>query len=121
YPYNGSTSNTAAAKNVIPTLLCPSNPLSTYRTNGADSSGYGCTDYTSIPYVEAAAGIGGSGFAPSALTGAQYPTAYYKKYLASDSGVMKASKSVQLQIDNASIVQSIDATFGLPKVGDVAD
>ncbi len=121
YPYNGSSSNTAAAQAVIPTFLCPANPLSNLRTNGADSLGYGCTDYTSVPYVEGAAGIASPGYAPSALTGAQYPLSYYKKYLAADAGVVKASKSVQLQIDSAAITASIDATYGCTKMTDIAD
>lgn len=49
YPYNDNVNalpNQQAAKTVIPTLLCPSNPLRP--SSGADSLGYGYTDYMPI-------------------------------------------------------------------------
>jgi prepilin-type N-terminal cleavage/methylation domain-containing protein/prepilin-type processing-associated H-X9-DG protein len=44
--YNGQ----AAAKNVIPTFLCPSNPARP--ESGRDSFGYGYTDYMPIAYTD---------------------------------------------------------------------
>jgi prepilin-type N-terminal cleavage/methylation domain-containing protein/prepilin-type processing-associated H-X9-DG protein len=51
YAYNDpvAPNNTNAAQNVVPTYLCPSNPL---RPSGQDSSGYGYTDYGPIIYTD---------------------------------------------------------------------
>ena len=51
YAYNDTAApqNIAAAGNVIPSYLCPSNPL---RPSGQDSSGYGYTDYGPIIYTD---------------------------------------------------------------------
>jgi type II secretory pathway pseudopilin PulG len=51
-PYNDPTApqNKAAAQTVIPTYLCPSNPI---RPNsGRDSLGYGYCDYQPIAYID---------------------------------------------------------------------
>jgi prepilin-type N-terminal cleavage/methylation domain-containing protein/prepilin-type processing-associated H-X9-DG protein len=48
-PYNASPGNQAAAKNVIDTYLCPTNPLRP--KGGADSLGYGYCDYMPIAYA----------------------------------------------------------------------
>ena len=50
--YNQSSANITAAKTVIPSLLCPTNPLRNLRTSGdRDSSGYGVSDYAPCPYT----------------------------------------------------------------------
>ena len=51
YAYNdpAAPNNSIVAQNVIPTYLCPSNPL---RPSGQDSSGYGYTDYGPIIYTD---------------------------------------------------------------------
>jgi prepilin-type N-terminal cleavage/methylation domain-containing protein/prepilin-type processing-associated H-X9-DG protein len=52
YAYNDpvAPNNIAAAKNVIPSLLCPSNPIRP--ANGLDAEGYGYTDYGPIIYTD---------------------------------------------------------------------
>ncbi len=47
--YNATPGNQAAAKAVVPTLVCPSNPL---RAEPRDSQGYGCTDFAPVYYVD---------------------------------------------------------------------
>ncbi len=49
-PYNGSPGNIAVAQQVIPTYLCPSNPVRP--ANGRDSLGYGYCDYMPIAYCD---------------------------------------------------------------------
>jgi len=49
-PYNASAQNIAAAQNVIPTYLCPSNPIRP--DNGRDSLGFGYCDYQPIAYID---------------------------------------------------------------------
>lgn len=66
YVYNDNANapnNVAAAKTVIPTYLCPSNPLRP--SNGADSLGYGYTDYMPI----AGTTLGATGFGPLHVAG----------------------------------------------------
>ena len=41
-PYNATEGNRQTAQNVVPTFICPTNPL---RDRPADSLGYGCVDY----------------------------------------------------------------------------
>src|SRR5262249_24084708 len=48
--YNGTPGNIAAAQNVIPEYLCPSNPLRP--ASGRDTLGYGYCDYMPIAYVD---------------------------------------------------------------------
>ena len=49
-PYNGAANNIAVAKTVVPTFLCPSNPIRP--SSGRDSLGYGYTDYMPIAYTD---------------------------------------------------------------------
>jgi prepilin-type N-terminal cleavage/methylation domain-containing protein/prepilin-type processing-associated H-X9-DG protein len=58
YAYNDPTvaGNQTAAQNVIPSFLCPSNPLRP--TSGADSLGYGYTDYAATVYTDIDPGTG---------------------------------------------------------------
>jgi prepilin-type N-terminal cleavage/methylation domain-containing protein/prepilin-type processing-associated H-X9-DG protein len=48
--YNDTPGNIAAAKNVIPTYLCPSSPLRP--SGGQDNEGYGFTDYGPTVYTD---------------------------------------------------------------------
>jgi prepilin-type processing-associated H-X9-DG protein len=52
YPYNDTTApqNQAAAQNLVPSFLCPSNPLRS--PDGLDSFGYGYVDYGPIVYTD---------------------------------------------------------------------
>jgi prepilin-type processing-associated H-X9-DG protein len=110
-----AASNKTAAQTVIPVLLCPTNPLSGLRSAGRDSSGYGCTDYTTVPYVDTPAG--GAALAQTAMTGAPYPTNFYRLYSAS--GTVAPGKA--LQLDNVANFGKIDALYGLAKIGDIGD
>jgi prepilin-type N-terminal cleavage/methylation domain-containing protein/prepilin-type processing-associated H-X9-DG protein len=126
YPYNDTRApgNQAAAMTAIKTFLCPDNNLKDLRypsPNGlqasVDSFGYGVSDYTTIPYVESAAGPNGATqkFALAAMTGAQYPVTFYHNFAngiasalpaattpatttnpATQAGVIPISKCVQL-------------------------
>jgi prepilin-type N-terminal cleavage/methylation domain-containing protein/prepilin-type processing-associated H-X9-DG protein len=49
-PYNYSVTNVAVAQTVIPTFLCPSNPVRP--TNGQDSKSFAYTDYMVVGYVD---------------------------------------------------------------------
>jgi prepilin-type N-terminal cleavage/methylation domain-containing protein len=64
-PYNASAQNIAAAQSVIPTFLCPSNPIRPDK--GQDSLGFGYCDYQPIAYVD----INGNPVPP--LTGTGIP------------------------------------------------
>jgi prepilin-type N-terminal cleavage/methylation domain-containing protein/prepilin-type processing-associated H-X9-DG protein len=119
YPYNATPGNQAAAGAVIPSFLCPSNPLSNFRSGNRDSVGFGVTDYTTIPYVEGAPG--GVALAATALTGQSYPLGYYKKFLAADAGTVAHAKSVQLDTLTPAILTKVDPLWGLCKVGDIRD
>jgi prepilin-type N-terminal cleavage/methylation domain-containing protein len=57
-PYNATAGNIAAAQTVVPTYLCPSNPIRP--SNGKDSLGFGYCDYQPIAYVD----INIAGFVP---------------------------------------------------------
>ncbi|MBY0232006.1 MAG: DUF1559 domain-containing protein [Gemmataceae bacterium] len=96
FQYNDTRApgNQVVAKTRIATYLCPTNPLSNLRNNGLDSNGFACTDYTTVPYVEGAAG--GIALAETALTGSMYPPTYYKKFLDAAAGTVPVSKSYQL-------------------------
>jgi prepilin-type N-terminal cleavage/methylation domain-containing protein/prepilin-type processing-associated H-X9-DG protein len=48
--YNGSTGNIVAAKSVVQTYLCPTNPARP--ASGRDSLGYGYCDYMPIAYTD---------------------------------------------------------------------
>lgn len=49
FAYNANPQNDAAAKQAIPAFICPSNA---WRPSATDQSGYGCTDYGPIYYVD---------------------------------------------------------------------
>ena len=129
-PINGepvaAPQNGVISKNVIDIFLCPNNPLSTLRTNNADSFGYGTTDYAPLPYVENVADgiapasmVGNSTsipLAPGAMCGAQYPNSYYKLY-ASTNPVINPAKLIHL--DNVTNFGMIDQNFALAKISDM--
>jgi prepilin-type N-terminal cleavage/methylation domain-containing protein/prepilin-type processing-associated H-X9-DG protein len=113
--------NKAISQQIIPTLLCPSNPLSDFRNNGFDSAGYGCTDYAPVPYVENALDANGNPtipLAPGAMTGKMYPNNFYKLYT-STNPVINQNKLIHL--DNVTNFGKIDQNYGLAKMSDIAD
>ncbi|MGE3807010.1 MAG: DUF1559 domain-containing protein [Gemmataceae bacterium] len=122
--YNQATNATnGAGKDVIPALFCPTNPLSEDRVDGnKDTQGYGCADYTSIPYTQIDAnGVdqGGAGlFWTTALTGKQYSQTDYQDYGSAPSGV---SSSKMVQLKPVTTGSTVDAMQGLPKISDIRD
>lgn len=120
YRYNQTPGNIAASGATPKIFFCPSNPLAGDRVGGTrDSAGYGCADYTTVPYIQLdAAGNSSSGYFMSATTGKTYPAAYYKDYGSPPPGVA-ASKMVQL--DHALPPGTIDALYGLPRVSEITD
>src|SRR5262245_1319505 len=95
FRYNQTPGNVVASSFSIPTLLCPSNPLSSDRPlNGRDSAGFGCADYAPVPYVSAPIPGSAAAFLPGALTGAVYPLGFYKLY--GGSATINPIKKVQL-------------------------
>lgn len=120
YRYNQTPGNIAVAGMTPPIFFCPSNPLAGDRTGGkTDSQGFGCCDYTTVPYIQLNPdGSSGSGYFKSATTGKQYPDAFYRHYGAPPPGV-GASKMVQL--DHTLPPGTIDAMYGLPTIGEILD
>jgi prepilin-type N-terminal cleavage/methylation domain-containing protein/prepilin-type processing-associated H-X9-DG protein len=117
--------NAVVSKTIIDIFLCPNNPLSALRVNGADTAGYGTLDYAPLPYVETPAdGTHPAGststipLAPGAMTGAQYPNSMYKLY-ASSNPVVNPNKLIHL--DNVTNFGKIDQNFGLAKIADCSD
>jgi prepilin-type processing-associated H-X9-DG protein len=81
-----------------------------------DSNGYGCADYTTVPYIQLDAnGASTSGYFHSATTGKTYPSQFYRDYGSPPPGVA-ASKMVQLDH-----TQVVDALFGLPTIAEITD
>jgi len=118
YRYNQTPGNIAASGATAPIFFCPSNPLAGDRVGGKkDTSGYGCADYTTVPYVQLDVnGASTSAYFKSATTGSSYPDASYRDFGAAPPGVA-ANKMVQL--DPA--VLTIDALAGLPTLGEITD
>ena len=81
YRYDQTPGNIAAAKNVPAIFFCPENGLSADRLDGKrDNAGFGCVDYTPLPYTaltDGAASTAGGPLWPTALTGRGYPSQYY--------------------------------------------
>ncbi len=127
--------NKIVSQVVIPTFICPTNPLSNYRFANKDSQGYGCNDYAPLPYVENAyAVLGGASktpLAPAAMTGSQYqPNAanggasMYRDYTgvgncAPANPVINPNKTIHL--DNVTNFGNIDPNWGLAKIADCTD
>jgi prepilin-type N-terminal cleavage/methylation domain-containing protein/prepilin-type processing-associated H-X9-DG protein len=125
--------NQVVAQSVIPTFLCPTNPvLSGFRINNKDAEGYACNDYAPLPYVENAAGIAATNvILPAAMTGQQYPDSFYKNYSANATAPVSTKKTIHLNVPgtinitnslgNPVTVGQIDSTFGLAKMSDLRD
>jgi prepilin-type processing-associated H-X9-DG protein len=76
YPYNDAAnapSNPLAAKSVVPSYLCPANPVRP--KTGQDSLGYGYTDYAPIGYVDIEGQVGVAGVANNPIRNATTPNA----------------------------------------------
>jgi hypothetical protein len=127
YRYNETAQNRIASGQTTPIFFCPSNPLANDRVGGKkDSQGYGCCDYTTVPYIQLdAAGNSSSGYWLSSTTGKSYPdpnplTPENEAYTLYAMGMpppgVSASKMVQL-----SLGIPIDAMFGLPKLSEITD
>jgi prepilin-type N-terminal cleavage/methylation domain-containing protein/prepilin-type processing-associated H-X9-DG protein len=125
YRYNETPSNIAAAGQTSPIFFCPTNPLAGDRVGGKkDNSGYGCADFTTVPYIQLdPAGNSSASFWASATTGKSYPdpnpltpeNEAYTHYGMAPPGV-SSSKMVQL-----SIGVPIDALYGLPGLAEITD
>lgn len=114
--------NAVAAGSAPPIFFCPTNPLAGDRAGGnRDRSGFGCFDYTSVPYCQVLPDGTSSGtvYFKTALTGKQYPDAYYKDFGAPPPAVA-ASKMVQLDVVGLP-PGTIDANYGLPKIAEITD
>lgn len=109
--YNETATNIDASKATPPIFFCPTNPISGDRTsNGTrDDDGYGCFDYTTVPYLQS-----GNVLHPTALTGATYPDAQYTLMTSTHATVAAIKKLVLINT-------GVDALFGLPKITDIAD
>src|SRR5262249_6064417 len=112
--------NQAAAATKVPTLFCPTNPLSKDRIDGRDSAGYACADYTAVPYtqIDATGASTSSTFWATALTGKQYPLNLYTNFTTTDTRV---ASSKTFQLDTVANPGAIDALYGLPKIADIID
>jgi prepilin-type N-terminal cleavage/methylation domain-containing protein/prepilin-type processing-associated H-X9-DG protein len=131
-----ATQNKTVASQVIPTFLCPTNPLSNLRIAAKDSAGYGCTDYATVGSVLNAWAVPGGPatyIAPAALTGSAYPNSFYCNYRGSNpagctgtgwNNVPSASvisPSKMLQLDNVANFGNIDQNYGCAHIEDVRD
>jgi prepilin-type N-terminal cleavage/methylation domain-containing protein/prepilin-type processing-associated H-X9-DG protein len=128
YRYNQSPGNIAASAAAPAIFYCPENQLSADRPDGKrDSQGFGCVDYTPLPYTQLdPTGVNvGTVFWQTALTGKQYPNAYYKDFGVDAAGFVKPSKTWQLDALTWNPVggtdAKIDALYGLPTMGDITD
>ena len=120
YRYNQTPGNIAASGATPPIFYCPTNPLAGDRVGGKkDTAGYGCADYTTVPYIQLDAnGAATSGYFKSATTGSSYPDNFYRDFGTAPPGVA-ANKMVQLDtVANAGL---IDALYGLPKMSEILD
>jgi prepilin-type N-terminal cleavage/methylation domain-containing protein/prepilin-type processing-associated H-X9-DG protein len=121
FRYNQTPGNATAAGATPPVFFCPSNPLAGDRVGGRkDTAGFGCFDYTTVPYVQLdAAGASTTAYFKAALTGSAYPDNYYTDFtsLGVPTGV---NPNKMVQLDNV-LVPTIDALFGLPKIAEILD
>ena len=141
YRYNDTAvpQNQKAAGATPAIFFCPENPLSKDRVDGRDSAGFGCADYSPLPYSQLGAdgsngdaySVGSPGpngetsaqFWPTALTGRQYPDAvagvingatvagYYKDFGVDAAGFVKASKTWQLDSSTFNPVGGLNAAI----------
>jgi prepilin-type N-terminal cleavage/methylation domain-containing protein/prepilin-type processing-associated H-X9-DG protein len=120
FRYNETQANANVAALAPPVFYCPSNPLAGDRVGGKfDSAGFGCMDYTTIPYVQMAAdGSSTSSYWKAALTGKQWPENLYSGFTV-PAGV-EASKNIQLY-NGPGATAGIDAQYGSPTIGEIVD
>jgi prepilin-type N-terminal cleavage/methylation domain-containing protein/prepilin-type processing-associated H-X9-DG protein len=118
--------NTLAAKSMPAVFLCPTNPYANLRTGGVgrDSSGYGCTDYTTVPYNTDTSG----NFNAAALTGKIYKNpnpanawnSAYVHYPTGSDPLVNPAKCVQM---NGAMLKAgkLDGMYGLPTLAEITD
>ena len=114
--------NAIAAGAAPPIFFCPTNPLAGDRVGCTrDQNGFGCADYTSVPYCQMLPDGTNSGtvYFKTALTGKQYPDSYYKDFGAPPDPSVAASKMVQLDVVN--LCPNIDPNYGLPTIAEITD
>jgi prepilin-type N-terminal cleavage/methylation domain-containing protein/prepilin-type processing-associated H-X9-DG protein len=143
FRYNQTPGNIAASGATPAIFYCPENPLAGDRVNNRDSQGFGCSDYTSLPYTQLGAdGSDGSRYSVAtpgpngetspkfwhcALTGKAYPDAYYRDFtsiLTPGDGAVFVSASKVWQLDqnlNTTLNAPIDAQYGSPKIDEIID
>lgn len=124
FRYNSTTSNIAASGLAPAIFYCPENQLSSDRINNRDGANYGCIDYAPLAFTQVDPSGATSALSwPSALTGRQYPNAYYKDF--GSSGFVSVSKTWQLDAATWNPVggpdAAIDAQYGSTKMTDIAD
>ena len=114
FRYNATPGNIAASKATPPIFYCPTNPLANDRVGGTrDSQGFGCADYTSVPYVQDA-----TGFFNGALTGKSYDDVFYQSVTPAGDGVGTVTQTNKmLQLVNT----NVDALFGMAKIDEITD
>jgi prepilin-type N-terminal cleavage/methylation domain-containing protein/prepilin-type processing-associated H-X9-DG protein len=139
-PGPATLQNTLVSQQVLPVLLCPTNPLSDFRANGTDTAGYACSDYAPLPYVENAVDpVNPTNLKPAAMTGKAYPGKYYANYGSAigsspDSAVLSSTKAIHLNnapnpaagtpepwVPPNGYFGLIDPNYGLAKFGDIKD
>jgi prepilin-type N-terminal cleavage/methylation domain-containing protein len=127
YRYNATPQNAAASGGAPAIFYCPENAIAGDRTDGKrDSQGFGCADYTPLPYsqLDANGNSVSTTFWPTALTGKQYPTQYYKDFGPDAAGFVSAAKTWQLDAATYNPIggnAQIDALYGLPKMAEITD
>jgi prepilin-type N-terminal cleavage/methylation domain-containing protein len=130
YRYNDPLvpQNIAAAGAVPAIFYCPENQLAGDRADGRrDSAGYGCIDYCPLPYsqLDPNGNSVSTTFWPTALTGGQYPTLYYKDFGVGTDGFVNPSKTWQLDAATFNPVggtdAKINALYSLPTIGQITD
>jgi prepilin-type N-terminal cleavage/methylation domain-containing protein/prepilin-type processing-associated H-X9-DG protein len=129
YRYNDPAvpSNNAASTAAPAIFYCPENALAGDRINNRDSVGYGCVDYAPLAFtqLDPSGAFNAGAYWPTALTGRQYPNAYYRNFGVDPAGFVSASKTWQLDTPTWNPVgganAAIDAQFGGNKITDIAD
>ena len=129
YRYNDPAvpTNNAAATATPPIFYCPENALAGDRINNRDSVGYGCVDYVPLAFtqIDATGAFNGATYWPTALTGKQYPNAYYKNFGTDPAGFVSGSKTWQLDAATWNPVgganAAIDAQTGGTRMSEIAD
>jgi len=125
FRYNQTPGNITASGGTPPIFYCPENPLVGDRPDGKrDSQGFGCVDYSPLPYsqLDATGTSVGTTFWPTSLTGKAYPTAFYKDFGTGTDGFVNPAKTWQLDQSLNTVGNApIDALYGLPTIADITD